>query len=83
MLFIYDRNRTEYIQSNVDIKEQYKRLFLKYTSNLAFFSIQTSKKLFDRHKTFVNVKSLRDRSYFFSFQFFLNKSLSKFNNRKS
>ena len=83
MLFIYDEDRAECIRLNVDIKEQRKRLFSKYASNLAFFNIQISKKSFDRHKTFVNVESLRDRSYSFFFQFLLNESISKSNNKKS
>ena len=82
MLFIYDEDRVEYIQSNVDIEEQRKHLFLKYVLNLAFFNIQTSKESFDHYRIFVNVESLRDRSYLFSFQFLLNKSVSKSNNKK-
>ena len=67
MLSIYNENRVEYIRLNIDIEEQRKRLFSKYTSNLAFLNIQTLKTSFDHYKTFVNVESLRDRSYSFSF----------------
>ena len=70
MLFIYDKDRVECIRLNVDIEKQYKYLFSKYASNLAFFNIQTSKELFDRYRTFVNVESLCDRLYFFLFYFF-------------
>ena len=65
MLFIYDEDRTECIQLNIDIEEQRKRLFSKYASCLAFFNIQMLKESFDRHKTFVNVESLCGRLYFF------------------
>ena len=82
MLFIYNEDRAECIRSKIDIKEQRKRLFSKYASNLAFLNIQTSKELFNHHRTFVNVESLRDRSYFSFFQFLLNESVSKFNNKK-
>ena len=82
MLFIYDENRAECIRLNIDIEKQRKRLFSKYTSNFAFFNIQTLKKSFNRHRTFMNIESLRDRSYFSSFQFFLNESVSKSNNKK-
>ena len=83
MLFIYNEDCVEYIRSNVDIEKQRKRLFLKYASNLAFFNIQTSKELFDHHRTFVNAESLYDRSYFSFFQFLLNESISKSNKKKS
>ena len=83
MLFIYDKDRVKCIQLNIDIEKQRKRLFSKYALNFAFFNLQTLKKLFDRYKTFVNVESLRDRSYFFSFQFLLNERVSKSNNKKS
>ena len=82
MLFIYDENRVECIRSNVDIEKQRKRLFSKYASNLAFFNIQMLKELSNRHRIFVNVESLHDRSYFSSFQFLLNESVSKFSNKK-
>ena len=83
MLFIYDENRAEYIRLNIDIEKQCKRLFSKYVSNLAFFNIKTSRKSFDRHRTFVNAESLCDRLYSSSFQLLLNESVSKFNNKKS
>ena len=70
MLFIYDKDRVKYIQINVDIEEQRKRLFSRYILNLAFFNIQTLKESFNCHRTFVNVESLCDRLYSFSFQFF-------------
>ena len=82
MLFIYDEDRVECIRLNVDIKQQRKRLFSKYASNLAFFNIQILKKLFYCHRIFVNVESLHNCLYSFSFQFHLNKSVSKFNNKK-
>ena len=82
-MFIYDKDRVKYIRLNVNIEEQRKRLFSKYVSNLTFFNIQTSKELFDRHRIFVNIESLRDRLYSSSFQFLLNESISKSNNKKS
>ena len=39
MLFIYGKDRVEFIRLNVDIEEQRKRLFSKYASNLAFLNI--------------------------------------------
>ena len=83
MLFIYNEDRAECIRLNVDIKKQRKRLFSKYVSNLAFFNIQTLKKSSDYYRIFINVESLRDCLYFFSFQFSLNESVSKSNNKKS
>ena len=83
MLFIYDKDSVKYIQLNIDIEKQRKRLFSKYASNLAFLNIQTSKESSDRHRTFMNIESLRNYSYFSSFQFLLNKSVSKSNNKKS
>ena len=83
MLFIYNEDRTECIQLNVDIQEQRKRLFSKYVLNFASFNTQISKESSDRHRTFVNVESLRDRSYSSSFQFLLNENISKFNNKNS
>ena len=82
MLLIYNEDCVEYIRSNVNIKEQRKRLFSKYALNLAFLNIQTSKESFDHYRTFVNAESLCDRSYSFSFQFFLNENILKFNNKK-
>ena len=82
MLFIYGEDRAECIRLNIDIKEQRKRLFSKYALNFASFNIQMLKELFDRHKIFVNAESLCDRLYFSFFQFFLNKSVSKSNNKK-
>ena len=67
MLSVYSEDRAECIQLNIDIEEQRKRLFSKYTSNFAFFNIQMLKESFDRYRIFVNVESLHDRSYFSSF----------------
>ena len=83
MLFIYDENCIERIRLNVDIKEQRKRLFSKYTLNFVFLNIQTLKESFNCHRIFINVESLRDRSYFSSFWFFFNESISKFDNKNS
>ena len=70
MLIIYDEDRVEYIQLNVDIEEQRKRFFSKYVLNLVSFKIQTSKKSFDHHRIFMNFELLRDRSYSFFFSLF-------------
>ena len=64
MLFIYNEDRVECIQLNIDVKEQYKHLFSRYASNFAFFNIQTSKESSDCHRTFVNIELLRNLFYF-------------------
>ena len=82
MLFIYNEDCVECIRLDIDIEEQRKHSFSRYVLNFVFFNIQTLKKSFDRHRTFVNVESLHDHSYSSSFQFFLNESVSKCNSKK-